>query len=131
MPQGKDRDGPTDGEPDAVKVARPVRKGEWRNAPLTSGEYQMAQRRIDHFPGQVTRFAPTLQLNIALLAPGSIFLALCIGYAITVLNKGMRRNPGAGEVQARIAARIAKIKQHQKRREWNPSFENGTVKAHR
>jgi len=31
------------GEPDAVKVARPVRKGEWGNVPITSGEHRTAK----------------------------------------------------------------------------------------
>jgi hypothetical protein len=67
---------------------------------------------------------------MALLVPGCIFLALCIGYAIAMLNRSLRGSPGAGEVRARIATRIAKIPQHQKRREWNLSFEDGTEKAH-
>jgi len=50
----------TPGKPGAVKVARPVWRGEWRDVPITSGEHHMAQRRSDHFLGQVTRSAPTL-----------------------------------------------------------------------
>jgi hypothetical protein len=54
--------------------------------------------------------------NMVLIVPGCIFFALCVGYAIAVLNRDMSGNSGAGDVRARIAARIAQIKQHQKRR---------------
>jgi excisionase family DNA binding protein len=59
------------GEPGAVKVARPVRRGEWRNVPTTSGEgeHRTAQRRIGSFPGQATRPAPALPHNKILTVP--------------------------------------------------------------
>jgi hypothetical protein len=49
----------TPGEPDAVKGARPVRKGEWRNVPMTPGEHRMATGES----------APSLDRQRALLLP--------------------------------------------------------------
>src|SRR2546425_9700770 len=49
------------GEPDAVKVARPVRRGECGNMPITSGEHRMAHGES----------APSLDRSRAMLLPYS------------------------------------------------------------
>jgi hypothetical protein len=39
------------------------------------------------------------EINMALIAPGYLFLALCIGYAIAVLNRSMSGRSGSEEVR--------------------------------
>jgi hypothetical protein len=65
----------TSGEPDAVKVARPVRRGECGDVPLeTPGYTERPSGESAPAKSQVTRHAPTLHSDIQSLPAVRAFI---------------------------------------------------------